>query len=116
MQCAACHCLRFFVNDTATTQIYALSLHDALPIFRPVRGLVLDLLDDLAWPTYTRELAAYSAARDGRHLAPTRFGALMRDRKSTRLNSSHQITSYAVSCLTKQLPPAHPVTSPPRPP
>src|SRR5215216_7076505 len=67
----------FFFNDTATTEIYTLSLHDALPISR--------------W----RPPPA-SAAR------PWRPGSAPRDRKSTRLNSSHQIISYAVFCLKKQ--------------
>src|SRR5471030_3400759 len=67
----------FFFNDTATTEIYTLSLHDALPIWRPVacrRGL---------W---------------GRASEPTRSP----DRKSTRLNSSHLGISYAVFCLKKK--------------
>src|SRR5258708_24956299 len=70
----------FFFNDTATTEIYTLSLHDALPISRRARhgdggrgGAV-----------------AQGARRRGR------------DRKSTRLNSSHQIISYAVFCLKKK--------------
>src|SRR5438552_14876550 len=73
----------FFFNDTATTEIYTLSLHDALPISghdgtpelhiverHEVHDLVLDVLP--------------------------------LDRKSTRLNSSHQIISYAVFCLKKK--------------
>src|SRR5258708_24601881 len=73
----------FFFNDTATTEIYTLSLHDALPISRP-----------------------------GRSEKPQRSGTRSRlvgqrdrstgDRKSTRLNSSHQIISYAVFCLKKK--------------
>src|SRR5437870_13336820 len=70
----------FFFNDTATTEIYTLSLHDALPISRD-RG---------------RETRARSAfPRPQRHGAP-------RDRKSTRLNSSHVAISYAVFCLKKK--------------
>src|SRR3712207_7008756 len=96
----------FFFNDTATTEIYTLSLHDALPIS--------DLRHDML--TIRRTLApTRDAARgiaDGRVDATT--GALLRrevfpraierrlDRKSTRLNSSHANISYAVFCLKKQ--------------
>src|SRR5258708_27793613 len=74
----------FFFNDTATTEIYTLSLHDALPI-SGMREELHDLRSDL--------LA----------LAPTRLGGGdAKDRKSTRLNSSHQIISYAVFCLKKK--------------
>src|SRR5260364_457993 len=66
----------FFFNDTATTEIYTLSLHDALPI---------------------------SCARADRSWAGGKCDAPNgRDRKSTRLNSSHQIISYAVFCLKKK--------------
>src|SRR6201993_5483479 len=72
-------CFVFF-NDTATTEIYTLSLHDALPIwFRP-----LYLLVGMA------------------HAAGERYvGDKLTDRKSTRLNSSHSQISYAVFCLKK---------------
>src|SRR6185436_3908124 len=70
----------FFFNDTATTEIYTLSLHDALPIFRRRDG---HGCDDRRAP-----------GGEGR--------ALPEDRKSTRLNSSHQISSYAVFCLKKK--------------
>src|SRR5256886_4967808 len=42
---------------------------------RPVRALVLDCLEDLAWPAYTREISLYSRARFGREIAPARFGS-----------------------------------------
>src|SRR5258708_16277968 len=71
----------FFFNDTATTEIYTLSLHDALPISDGVR-------DPHADHRLTRS----------KHSAYER----LRDRKSTRLNSSHQIISYAVFCLKKK--------------
>src|SRR5438552_11742089 len=79
----------FFFNDTATTEIYTLSLHDALPI-------------SSSWPRCTSRAA--SGVRDSRR---SRNGArrarrCRRDRKSTRLNSSHQIISYAVFCLKKK--------------
>src|SRR5271163_5199485 len=67
----------FFFNDTATTEIYTLSLHDALPISAG------NYLGDAAHPR-----------RHHRRRA--------RDRKSTRLNSSHDQISYAVFCLKKK--------------
>src|ERR1035441_10784575 len=67
----------FFFNDTATTEIYTLSLHDALPIYD-------------AAPHHARRWA-----QDLLHIAG-------RDRKSTRLNSSHLGISYAVFCLKKK--------------
>src|SRR3712207_9546894 len=86
----------FFFNDTATTEIYTLSLHDALPIFLPRprgrRGRA---------PARGRA----PRARDRRHLPPAHRAAeplLPRDRKSTRLNSSHANISYAVFCLKKK--------------
>src|SRR5256885_3497249 len=83
----------FFFNDTATTEIYTLSLHDALPISRvsvraPVEG-------DRARRGLSR------VARQSPALEPRR-GAAAVDRKSTRLNSSHLVISYAVFCLKKK--------------
>src|SRR5256886_3786840 len=74
----------FFFNDTATTEIYTLSLHDALPIFllsRRAHGAPRDRARDTA--------AACPRLAHG-------------DRKSTRLNSSHSQISYAVFCLKKK--------------
>src|SRR2546429_6733522 len=76
----------FFFNDTATTEIYTLSLHDALPISRRVSRL--SRCADTRAP----------AARRGRG---ARHGT-QEDRKSTRLNSSHGYISYAVFCLKKK--------------
>src|SRR5262245_66450764 len=79
----------FFFNDTATTEIYTLSLHDALPIFpdaRRRRGQTRVGAD----PVFDRR-----ARRP-------RTGAREEDRKSTRLNSSHLGISYAVFCLKKK--------------
>src|SRR5256885_3755354 len=73
----------FFFNDTATTEIYTLSLHDALPISL---GLLAHELVHLE-----RRLARAAAVA-----GPDR------DRKSTRLNSSHLVISYAVFCLKKK--------------
>src|SRR5258708_12310184 len=96
-------CFRFFFfNDTATTEIYTLSLHDALPISGRDRHVLLLLSPD----------------RRQRLLGPD---MQIRDRKSTRLNSSHQIISYAVFCLKKKKkyqdsldkPHRHPTPQPP---
>src|SRR2546427_12068233 len=80
----------FFFNDTATTEIYTLSLHDALPIY--LRRGVSRGLPDRAEPL------------DRQHLpVRARLRILRRpDRKSTRLNSSHSQISYAVFCLKKK--------------
>src|SRR3712207_7869871 len=91
----------FFFNDTATTEIYTLSLHDALPICRDraragdraERGL---LVLPVEGPPVRRGARAH-AARRRRPQAPAPA-----DRKSTRLNSSHANISYAVFCLKKK--------------
>src|SRR3712207_8656154 len=83
----------FFFNDTATTEIYTLSLHDALPISSP-RPSSADRWD---WtPATSAASSAASSAADS-WSEPAR-----RDRKSTRLNSSHANISYAVFCLKKK--------------
>src|SRR6266403_5065171 len=74
----------FFFNDTATTEIYTLSLHDALPIQVPVRTTspyvnTIGVDEEVPYP-----------------------GDRNLDRKSTRLNSSHVEISYAVFCLKKK--------------
>src|SRR3712207_8952449 len=88
--CSKC----FFFNDTATTEIYTLSLHDALPIFlQPAKAVC----DAGRWNPAAR------CKWDGgptSHPRGTRHGD-RKDRKSTRLNSSHANISYAVFCLKK---------------
>src|SRR5258707_9421296 len=81
----------FFFNDTATTEIYTLSLHDALPIFRE---RVVHLRRQRASGRRSRQ--SVCASPDDRR--PGRG----QDRKSTRLNSSHANISYAVFCLKKK--------------
>src|SRR5688572_33116301 len=89
-------CPFFFVNDTARTEFYTLSLHDALPISRVVgMSLALVLLADRCLEGFFRLLARKIAFHGGKHA-----GGL--DRKSTRLNSSHSQISYAVSSLKKK--------------
>src|SRR5687768_17952476 len=80
----------FFFNDTPPTEIYTLSLHDALPIYRHLphgsrRGEVV------------LPLAGDQPEQPRRYRSPGQ-----RDRKSTRLNSSHGYISYAVFCLKKK--------------
>src|SRR5256885_8915421 len=80
----------FFFNDTATTEIYTLSLHDALPI-SSMRQRNMSLL------TVRKVLnGARSKALD------RTSSRVFADRKSTRLNSSHLVISYAVFCLKKK--------------
>src|SRR5688500_20165657 len=91
-----------FYNDPATTEIYTLSLHDALPIFRSMvvdaeQVLQRELLKD---PVKRREWDLYHKLKNDARV--TRVGRFLRDRKSTRLNSSHLVISYAVFCLKKK--------------
>src|SRR5947208_11589775 len=91
-------CFDLVINDTATTDIYTLSLHDALPISHGVRAPMIEaelwkaeiraLSRELGLPTWDKP--SFAAQRTDL------------DRKSTRLNSSHQIISYAVFCLKKK--------------
>src|SRR2546430_5981926 len=94
--------LIFFFNDTATTEIYTLSLHDALPIYR-----------DRARPRVVLRARRHRAQRAARAVPAQPPPAGLRrqrvwrhrgagDRKSTRLNSSHSQISYAVFCLKKK--------------
>src|SRR3989442_681588 len=91
IQLGGCHSLLFFpiffFNDTATTEIYTLSLHDALPICKcpGSRG------------KRRRALSAFPSRRFDMKEKRSK-----RDRKSTRLNSSHVRISYAVFCLKKK--------------
>src|SRR5690348_17799423 len=107
--------MSFFFTDTATTEIYTLSLHDALPIFHQ-RGHENAVGDEAGG---LRSIDGLPGARDFSHLQVDR-GRLQRDihkpvvkdplhllqraldRKSTRLNSSHPSISYAVFCLKKK--------------
>src|SRR3712207_9202203 len=99
--------LFFFFNDTATTEIYTLSLHDALPILAPSTDLLV---------TWSASFDAWRQAACGlanRNLTDGEWRRFVGDnsepqdlcpgdRKSTRLNSSHANISYAVFCLKKQ--------------
>src|SRR3712207_7964699 len=93
----------FFFNDTATTEIYTLSLHDALPIWR----LFPWDLESTGRPLLPVCLPGALSSRQAVCLhphpqrPPSRMLASL-DRKSTRLNSSHANISYAVFCLKKK--------------
>src|SRR3712207_8974981 len=113
----------FFFNDTATTESYTLSLHDALPIYIPpppasAYGLTGD---DAAWVERRQTPQPGGVYEDPLHFDADRWAARPRtyvdctapalptidpsrrlDRKSTRLNSSHANISYAVFCLKKK--------------
>src|SRR3712207_7323976 len=95
----------FFFNDTATTEIYTLSLHDALPI-SPGRGGRREVP---ALPRRAeRPRLRHAAPRDGEAAARRAHARPGPDRKSTRLNSSHANISYAVFCLKKKKKPPSP--------
>src|SRR2546430_12017766 len=96
----------FFFNDTATTEIYTLSLHDALPIWASRAARTISC-SGASWPSAmfsrtdvakrklswkTMEAACWSGSA----------GSRRRDRESTRLDSSHSQNSYAVLCLEKK--------------
>src|SRR5256885_12139181 len=85
----------FFFNDTATTEIYTLSLHDALPIYPLYKRSTF--LDSKEWTLIVLENLGRCAAMTKRRGAGSHG-----DRKSTRLNSSHLVISYAVFCLKKK--------------
>src|SRR5258708_27750332 len=86
----------FFFNDTATTEIYTLSLHDALPISATVEIPFTTL-------NFTKSMNVVWGLNFKRFIRRKNEEDLkFRDRKSTRLNSSHQIISYAVFCLKKK--------------
>src|SRR3712207_7540430 len=91
---SSCLCF-FFFNDTATTEIYTLSLHDALPICVSTATIGVAALCTLGLPA----LPASAAVTSG---VPTPRTPAAADRKSTRLNSSHANISYAVFCLKKK--------------
>src|SRR5256884_1368839 len=98
----------FFFNDTATTEIYTLSLHDALPIFRHLPIVTIDgeTARDFDDAVYVERRAngwhLQVHIADVAHYVRTSTVLDREDRKSTRLNSSHGYISYAVFCLKKK--------------
>src|SRR5256885_7584089 len=106
----------FFLNDPATPEIYTLPLHDALPISERIAATDVSYTPIRRSPTFFPPAAAsgshcpdgplmkYSRRPSDDHAGPkaaTLDGVKSRDRKSTRLNSSHLVISYAVFCLKK---------------
>src|SRR2546421_8629454 len=96
----------FFFNDTATTEIYTLSLHDALPIFTRIEKECDGAIAQQLAQGHRRSVVGSRGKircdgaerrERGRHASCS-----ARDRKSTRLNSSHDQISYAVFCLKKK--------------
>src|SRR5437762_4772932 len=87
MRSASHQSILFFYKDTATSAIYTLSLHDALPIYARQRP---------------REPCSRRATAGGRRDGDDVPWRYCLDRKSTRLNSSHRCISYAVFCLKKK--------------
>src|SRR3712207_8897631 len=92
-----CQSIFFFFNDTATTEIYTLSLHDALPISAVTAILLFTIPTAFIIIFMEMKFIALMNLR----LGPNRVGP-WGDRKSTRLNSSHANISYAVFCLKKK--------------
>ena len=105
----------FFFNDTATTEIYTLSLHDALPISSarlpkiPASSIFgTTTAISTKWSNASWSAGEAKGKEESAHVprvSPYRWmcmRSLMRDRKSTRLNSSHANISYAVFCLKKK--------------
>src|SRR5437588_2103959 len=90
----------FFFNDTATTEIYTLSLHDALPICSRAAER---LQTSLEFPGIRKDqqMIDMVGSKTEERVRDRRIERV-EDRKSTRLNSSHTVISYAVFCLKKK--------------
>src|SRR2546429_6059942 len=88
----------FFFNDTATTEIYTLSLHDALPISEEIQ---VRAPLEATFAALLEQLGPFNETAEDRPM-PMKLEAWPGDRKSTRLNSSHGYISYAVFCLKKK--------------
>src|SRR2546422_8554507 len=93
----------FFFNDTATTEIYTLSLHDALPISSHSHSVSCGRSRCLRGRAYSTAMIVYlNGDYTDRARAAVSVDDRGLDRKSTRLNSSHGYISYAVFCLKKK--------------
>src|SRR5690242_21329999 len=97
----------FIFNHTATTEIYTLSLHDALPICRTKSAKSSNAGILTCSTRRTRSYATWELSTDGQEFVhrctkPVAELQTAGDRKSTRLNSSHMSISYAVFCLKKK--------------
>src|SRR2546430_7885021 len=94
--------LFFFFNDTATTEIYTLSLHDALPISPYTLASKKVVIGSSLSPKPSRKHSRRKLRCLWRPSLDLPASKRNRDRKSTRLNSSHSQISYAVFCLKKK--------------
>src|SRR2546422_5552670 len=95
--------LFFFFNDTATTEIYTLSLHDALPICsRKIAPSWVDSPNSANTRSWSSAHRKAATPRKTFCATSARRTRKVIDRKSTRLNSSHGYISYAVFCLKKK--------------
>src|SRR5205085_11062318 len=94
----------FLCQDPATTDIYTLSLHDALPISPEWAPRAARMPPQIrkSPPRLHQHSRPQSRLRPESRLRPLPPSAALRDRKSTRLNSSHSQISYAVFCLKKK--------------
>src|SRR5256885_5194103 len=95
----------FFFNDTATTEIYTLSLHDALPIFAARQKIVhgaVSMVDMALKELAEKHVVQLDDERRAAMVSNLMVVLCGEDRKSTRLNSSHLVISYAVFCLKKK--------------
>src|SRR5690554_7290162 len=103
----------FFFNDTATTEIYTLSLHDALPISQDSRVTEAVNINHLRTLLLDSNEGLWIGTQNGVHYKEQnsdtfnpylyKQNSTDKDRKSTRLNSSHVRISYAVFCLKKKI-------------
>src|SRR2546427_7805553 len=96
----------FFFNDTATTEIYTLSLHDALPISTSnLKGFLARYVFNRSAGSVenpTKRTLSPNSVTTSLSLGRSIWQGAQLDRKSTRLNSSHSQISYAVFCLKKK--------------
>src|SRR2546427_7144973 len=95
----------FFFNDTATTEIYTLSLHDALPIFINARGTMGGLqvmMSVMEYGFMGGSMGSAVGEKVTRAIERALHERIPLDRKSTRLKSSHSQISYALFCFEKK--------------
>src|SRR5690348_18063951 len=97
--CSSLFCTFFFFTAPATTEIYTLSLHDALPISSSLRRSAVGTTPGGQISPSSRVVSGLTASPGSISANDGRSGP---DRKSTRLNSSHPSISYAVFCLKKK--------------
>src|SRR5207248_10224803 len=96
------HSLSLPINDTATPETYTLSLHDALPISEPRKSNCAASRRGRSTTWSSRSACASRSRRSSAGWGGDEPPVPDRDRKSTRLNSSHRTISYAVFCLKKK--------------